>query len=72
MRVLAAAGVGLHYALEPMVEADIACGALRPVLEPYAPEVPGLFLYYPSRARVSPALQAFVDVVRRVMKPKRK
>ena len=72
MRVLAVAGVGLHYALEPTVEADIASGALRPVLEPYAPEVPGLFLYYPSRAQVSPALQAFVDVARSVMNPKRK
>jgi hypothetical protein len=26
--------------------------------------VPGLFLYFPSRAQVSPALRAFVDVAR--------
>jgi hypothetical protein len=36
------------------------------VLEPYAPEVPGLFLYFPSRAQVSPAFKAFVDVARQV------
>lgn len=64
MRNLAVAGVGLYYALEPTVEAEIARGQLRVVLEPYAPEVPGLFLYFPSRAQVSPALKAFVDVAR--------
>ena len=34
------------------------------VLERYAPEVPGLYLYYPSRSQVSPALEAFVEVAR--------
>ena len=33
-------------------------------MEPYAGLVPGLFLYFPSRAQVSPALRAFVDVAR--------
>ena len=37
---------------------------LRLVLEPYAAAVPGFFLYFPSRAQVSPALRAFVDVAR--------
>jgi DNA-binding transcriptional LysR family regulator len=36
----------------------------RVVLEDYAPLVPGLFLYFPSRAQVSPALRAFVDIAR--------
>ena len=64
MRDLAVAGVGLHYALEPAVEDLIANGSLQVVLERYAPTVPGLFLYFPSRAQLSPALRAFVDVAR--------
>ena len=44
----------------------LARGQLRVVLGQYAPEVPGLFLYFPSRAQVSPALEAFVDVAREV------
>ena len=53
--------------LEPTVAAEIAGGQLRVVLEPYAPEVPGLFLYFPSRAQVSPALKAFVDLARELV-----
>ena len=41
---------------------------LRVVLEQYAPEVPGLYLYFPSRSQVSPALKAFVEVARTVAK----
>lgn len=66
MRTLAVAGVGLCYALEPTVLGELSSGQLRVVLEPYAPEVPGLFLYFPSRAQVSPALKAFVEVARQV------
>ncbi|MBU8896672.1 LysR family transcriptional regulator [Corallococcus sp. M34] len=64
MMTLAEAGMGLAYAFEPLVETQLARGALRAVLEPYAPVVPGLFLYFPSRARMSPALRAFADVAR--------
>lgn len=71
MRVLAVTGVGLYYALEPSVAEELARDELRVVLEPYAPEVPGLFLYYPSRAQVSPALKAFVVVARQVMTAKK-
>jgi DNA-binding transcriptional LysR family regulator len=72
MRTLAVAGVGLYYALEPGVATDLAADKLRIVLETYSPEVPGLFLYYPSRAQISPALKAFVDVARNVTQPKRR
>jgi DNA-binding transcriptional LysR family regulator len=61
---LALAGVGLAYAFEPQVAAELQAGRLRVVLEPYAASVPGFFLYFPSRAQVSPALRAFVDVAR--------
>jgi DNA-binding transcriptional LysR family regulator len=65
-RLLATAGVGLLYTLEPLIADDIARGRLRVVLEPYAPAVPGLFLSFPSRAQVSPALRAFVEVAREI------
>jgi DNA-binding transcriptional LysR family regulator len=67
MRSVAVAGVGLYYVLEPTVERELARGQLRVVLEQYAPEVPGLFLYFASRAQVSPALKAFLDVARQLL-----
>ena len=63
-QLLAAAGVGLVYAFEPLIADELRSGKLRLVLEQYAPLVPGLFLYFPSRAQVSPALRAFVGVAR--------
>lgn len=71
-RHLAIAGVGLLYTLEPLIADEIARGRLRVVLEPYAPDVPGLFLYFPSRAQVSPALRAFVEVARELAEKPRK
>jgi DNA-binding transcriptional LysR family regulator len=64
MHGLAIAGVGLLYSLEDRVRNDLVAGRLRVVLERYAPEVPGLYLYYPSGSQVSPALKVFVDVAR--------
>ncbi len=64
MRLLAVAGVGLVYLLDAQLADDLRRGALQIVLEPYAAAVPGLFLYFPSRAQVSPALRAFVSVAR--------
>jgi DNA-binding transcriptional LysR family regulator len=63
-RALAVAGVGLIYAMEPVIADELVRGRLRVVLDAYAPSVPGLFLYFPSRARISPAFRAFVDVAR--------
>jgi DNA-binding transcriptional LysR family regulator len=63
---LAVSGVGLFYGLEPTIGKELARGQLRVVLEPYAPAVPGLFLHFPSRAQVSPALEALVAVAREV------
>jgi len=64
MRQLAVAGVGLLYAFEPHIEDELRRGRLRLVLESYAAAVPGFFLYFPSRAQVSPAFRAFVDMAR--------
>ena len=66
LRALAVAGIGLIYTLEPLVEDELQRGSLRVVLEPYAPVVPGLFLYFPSRAQVSPALRAFLACAREI------
>lgn len=72
-RRLGVAGVGLIYTLEPLIAEEVRAGKLRVVLESYAPLVPGLFLYFPSRAQVSPALRAFVDTARDVAgSPKRR
>lgn len=67
LRSLAVSGVGLLYSMESMIADEIKNGLLRVVLEPYAPTVPGLFLYFPSRAQTSPAFQAFLAVAREVM-----
>lgn len=68
MHGLAVAGVGLLYSMEDRVRSDLKAGRLRVVLERYAPDVPGLYLYYPSRSQVSPALKAFVEVARGLTK----
>jgi DNA-binding transcriptional LysR family regulator len=61
---LALSGVGLMYTLEERIADELKHGRLRVVLVPYAAEVPGLFLYFPSRSQVSPALKAFVEIAR--------
>ncbi len=64
LHALAIAGKGLLYTLEAVIADDVARGRLRIILEPYASTVPGLFLYYPSRSQISPALRAFVAMAR--------
>ncbi len=59
-------GLGLAYVMEPLVDEQLRAGTLRRVLEPYAAEVPGFFLYYPSRAQSSAPLRLFVETVREV------
>ena len=67
---LAEQGLGLAYAFEPLVTEQIQAGRLRRVLEPFAPSVAGLFLYYPTRSQHSAALRSFVETVRDIgLKP---
>jgi DNA-binding transcriptional LysR family regulator len=61
---LAEQGLGLAYVLEPGALERLRAGRLKRVLEPYAPTVPGLFLYFPSRARRSAPLRLFVEAAR--------
>ncbi|HKO91755.1 MAG TPA: LysR family transcriptional regulator [Polyangiaceae bacterium] len=65
--VWAEQGLGLAYAMEPLVQEQLDRGSLRRVLEPYAASVPGFFLYYPSRTQSSDALRLFVDTVRELV-----
>ncbi|HEY0468450.1 MAG TPA: LysR family transcriptional regulator [Polyangiaceae bacterium] len=61
---LAEQGVGLVYAFEPMVREQLRTGRLQPVLERYAPTVPGFFLYFPSVARQSAPLRHFIEAAK--------
>jgi len=61
---MAEQGLGLAYALEPTVTEQLRAGRLRRVLEPYAPTVPGFFLYFPSRSQRSAPLRLFVEAAR--------
>lgn len=64
-------GLGLTYAFEPQVAEALRARRMRIVLEPYAAEVPGFFLYFPSRAQSSPALRLFVDLAKELTKETR-
>jgi len=68
----AAAGLGLAYVADIAAEAEIRTGRLVPVLQPFLPRSPGLFLYFPRRAGTQPKLRAFIDVARRVLRPARR
>jgi len=58
-------GVGLAYAFEPLVRAEIQAGRLVRVLTRFSPTFPGFYLYYPSRRQQPSKLKAFVDYVLR-------
>ena len=57
-------GLGLVFMFEEFLAPSIAQGTLSPLLPDWWPCFPGPFLYYPSRARKPPPLQAFLDFLR--------
>jgi DNA-binding transcriptional LysR family regulator len=57
-------GMGLAQVPEPVAAGPVTAGKLVHVLEPFAPMVPGMFLYYPSRRQIMPKLRAFIDHVK--------
>jgi DNA-binding transcriptional LysR family regulator len=57
-------GVGLACTLEGHVADHLATGRLVRVLNDWEQEIPGFFLYYPSRRHLSPALRAVIDFFR--------
>jgi DNA-binding transcriptional LysR family regulator len=54
-------GLGLSYVAESSAAALLRAKKLELVLEDWATQVPGYFLYFPSRSRTSPALRAFIE-----------
>jgi DNA-binding transcriptional LysR family regulator len=55
------AGVGLAYVGGGMIEPLVEAGLLETALDPFMPDDPGLFLYFPARAQTAPKLRAFID-----------
>lgn len=54
-------GAGIAFLLQYMAPEAIAQGRLRRVLEDWCAPFPGVYLYYPSRRQMRPALRAFID-----------
>jgi DNA-binding transcriptional LysR family regulator len=50
-----------HDLARDLAVAIVAHGQLESVLDRHAADIPGLFLYYPSRSTALPKLRAFVD-----------
>lgn len=63
----AAAGLGLAYTLTSAAAPLVAQGRLEQVLQPFCPDTPGFFLYFPSRSQVLPKLRAFIDHAKSVL-----
>ncbi|CAB3671049.1 HTH-type transcriptional regulator PgrR [Paraburkholderia sediminicola] len=57
-------GMGLAQLPEPMAAEGLRAGKLVHVLGPFAPVIPGVFLYYPGRRQMTPKLRAFIDHVK--------
>ena len=57
-------GEVIGFAFEAQVAPHLASGALESVLDDWSPSFPGFHLYYPSRRQVTPALRAFIDVMK--------
>ena len=60
----ARAGLGLAWLFRPSVEEDLEAGTLTSILDRFAIETPGYFLYYPrANARIE-VLRVFIDFMR--------
>lgn len=64
----ALSGHGLIYAVEDNVKPYIKSGQMEVVLDQYACESSGFYLYFPQRSQTQPKLRAFVDHLRNSMK----
>jgi DNA-binding transcriptional LysR family regulator len=60
----AVSGLGIVYLFEDWLKPYLERGELEPVLEPWWPQFPGPFLYYPGRRLLPAPLRAFVDFIR--------
>lgn len=57
-------GGGLMYGPEPLLAPLVASGAVRLVLEDWAPMGPGFHIYYSSRRQVPAGLRLLIDLIR--------
>jgi DNA-binding transcriptional LysR family regulator len=57
-------GVGIAQVPRPVAASALKAGRLVEVLVQFAPEAPGVFLYFPERHQMLPKLRAFVDHVK--------
>lgn len=60
----AEAGIGLAYVYAQYAAPGLQAGRLHTVLADWCPEMPGFYLYYPSRKLMPAGLKAFVDMLR--------
>ena len=60
----AVADIGLAYVFENMVDELLSQKRLVRVLGKYCPQIPGYFLYYPSRVNQAPKLRALVEFLK--------
>src|SRR2546427_869592 len=67
----AAEGIGLAYVFENMVSALVSEKRLVRVLDKYCPQIPGYFLYYPSRLNLAPKLKVLIDFLKKIDGPRR-
>jgi DNA-binding transcriptional LysR family regulator len=57
-------GEVIGFAFEAQVAPHLANGTLETVLDDWCPSFPGFHLYYPSRREVTPALRAFIEIMK--------
>lgn len=57
-------GLGIVYTISGDVQPLLRTGQLVRLLADWSPALPGFTLYYPSRERASPALRAFIELLR--------
>lgn len=57
-------GMGIMYCARELITEEIRTGKLEVVLEQYAANSDGFYLYYPKRSQVLPKLRAFVEHIK--------
>ena len=64
---LAVRGLGLTYNADWILDFHLKARRLVPVLEDFAVQSPGFYLYFLNRAQTQPKLRAFIDIARQVV-----
>jgi DNA-binding transcriptional LysR family regulator len=58
------AGLGIMSSFSEFTEAEVASGALLPILEDWYAPFSGPLIYYPSRKHMPQPLRAFLDFIK--------